>query len=108
LRRTASAIDDRSSAGLFRLDPAALELRVGEVVYRLTPLESRLLQLLIAHAGHPVTTERLLKHVWGQRAGGDRQLLKQLVHRLRQKLGETPSPGRGIETVANVGYRLSV
>jgi DNA-binding response OmpR family regulator len=108
LRRTASAVDDHSSAGLFRLDPAALELRVGEVVYRLTPLESRLLQLLIAHAGHPVTTERLLTHVWGQRAGGDRQLLKQLVHRLRQKLGETPSPGGGIETVANVGYRLSV
>jgi len=108
MRRSATAVDDRSSAGVFRLDPAILELRVGEVVYRLTPLESRLLQLLIANAGHPVTTERLLKHVWGQRAGGDRQLLKQLVHRLRQKLGETPAPGAGIETVTNVGYRLSV
>ncbi|HLQ12127.1 MAG TPA: response regulator transcription factor [Steroidobacteraceae bacterium] len=108
LRRTASAVDDHSSAGPFRLDPAALELRVGEVAYRLTPLESRLLQLLIAHAGQPVTTERLLKHVWGQRAGGDRQLLKQLVHRLRQKLGDTPPPGGGIETLTNVGYRLRI
>jgi len=69
LRRTASAVDDRSSAGPFRLDPAALELRVGEVAYRLTPLESRLLQLLIAHAGQPVTTERLLKHVWASAPG---------------------------------------
>jgi DNA-binding response OmpR family regulator len=108
LRRTGNAIGDHSSAGPFRLDPAALELRVGEVVHRLTPLESRLLQLLIANAGHPVTTERLLKHVWGQRAGGDKQLLKQLVHRLRNKLGETSAPGSGIETVANVGYRLKV
>jgi hypothetical protein len=25
-----------------------------------------------------------LSHVWGHRAGGNRQLLKQLVHRLRK------------------------
>jgi DNA-binding response OmpR family regulator len=108
LRRAGNAIDDHSNAGPYRLDPAALELRVGEVMHRVTPLESRLLQLLIANAGHPVTTERLLKHVWGQRAGGDRQLLKQLVHRLRQKLGEAPQPAGGIETVTNVGYRLRI
>ena len=74
----------------------------------MTPLESRLLQLLIANAGQAVATERLLTHVWGQRAGGDRQLLKQLVHRLRQKLGESESTGQSIETVTNVGYRLRV
>ena len=108
LRRAGNAVDDHSSAGPFRLDAAALELRVGPIVHRVTPLESRLLQLLIANAGQPVTTERLLKHVWGQRAGGDRQLLKQLVHRLRQKLGETSPPGEGIETVTNVGYRLRI
>ena len=106
LRRAGNAVDDHSSAGPYRLDPAALELRLGTVVHRVTPLESRLLQLLIANAGQPVTTERLLRHVWGQRAGGDRQLLKQLVHRLRQKLAETSPHGDGIETVPNVGYRL--
>lgn len=103
LRRSGLKWATKTEAGSFRLDSAAMELRVGEVTYRVTPLESRLLQLLIANAGQPVVTQRLLTHIWGQRGGGDRQLLKQLVHRLRQKLGD-----HGIETVTHVGYRLRI
>jgi DNA-binding response OmpR family regulator len=71
---------------------------------RLTPLEARLLQLLFANAGRTVVTERILSHVWGNRAGGNRQLLKQLVHRLRQKLELDPSEPRLLRTVAGSGY----
>jgi DNA-binding response OmpR family regulator len=108
LRRAGTDSTYKSEAGPYRLDPNALELHVGSTIHRVTPLESRLLQMLIANAGQAVTTDRLLTHVWGQRAGGDRQLLKQLVHRLRQKLGESPSAGHSLETVTNVGYRLRV
>ncbi len=106
LRRSGTAAAPRSAAGPIRLDPSALELHVGESRYRVTPLETRLVQLLIANAGQAVTTERLLSHIWGKRGGGDRQLLKQLVHRLRLKLGESPGSGNWLETVTNVGYRL--
>ena len=58
---------------------------------RLTKLELRLLQMLIANAGHTVSSDRLLMHVWGHRGAGDRQLLKQLVHRLRQKIERDPA-----------------
>jgi DNA-binding response OmpR family regulator len=108
LRRAGTDGGYKSEAGSYRLDTGALELHVGDHTHRITPLESRLLQLLIANAGQPVATDRLLTHVWGRRAGGDRQLLKQLVHRLRQKLGESGATGHAIETVANVGYRLRV
>src|SRR5215210_6203267 len=47
---------------------------------RLTNLEFRLLQYLLANAGHTIPVERLTTHVWGYRGLGDRQLLKQLVH----------------------------
>jgi DNA-binding response OmpR family regulator len=106
LRRAGTDGTYNSEAGPYRLDPNSLELHVGGVTHRVTPLESRLLQMLIANAGQPVTTERLLTHVWGQRAGGDRQLLKQLVHRLRQKLGDSDTAAHAVETVTNVGYRL--
>jgi DNA-binding response OmpR family regulator len=106
LRRAGSDGAYKSEAGPYRLDANALELHVGSATHRVTPLESRLLQVLIANAGQAVTTERLLTHVWGQRAGGDRQLLKQLVHRLRQKLGESSPAAHAVETVTNVGYRL--
>ena len=75
---------------------------------KLTKLETRLLQILIANAGHVVSTERLLTHVWGHRGSGDRQLLKQLVHRLRQKIEDDPSIPLYLQTESGAGYRLAV
>ncbi|MGC4027798.1 MAG: response regulator transcription factor [Steroidobacteraceae bacterium] len=95
------------SIGELELDAESLVLRTGQGrELRLTPLETRLLQLLFANAGQVVPTDRLLAHVWGQRGGGDRQLLKQLVHRLRIKLGDDAEQPRWLETVPNAGYRL--
>lgn len=108
LLRRARPEDARpTQAGELELNIEALSLRIGaEREVKLTPLEARLLHLLIAHAGQPVATDRILIHVWGHRGGGDRQLLKQLVHRFRQKIGDDPEQPRWLETVPNVGYRV--
>jgi DNA-binding response OmpR family regulator len=103
----AAAQPGAMQAGPLALDAEALTLRIqGKDELRLTPLEVRLLQLLFASAGQVVTANRLLAHIWGQRGGGDRQLLKQLVHRLRSKLEEHGEEARWLETVPNAGYRL--
>jgi DNA-binding response OmpR family regulator len=73
---------------------------------RLTKLELRLLQMLVANAGHTVSSDRLLMQVWGHKGSGDRQLLKQLVHRLRQKVEADPADPRLIRTVPNAGYSI--
>ncbi len=94
-------------AGELTLDTDALSLKIGaDREVRITPLEARLLQLLVAHNTQVVHTDRLLVHIWGHRGGGDRQLLKQLVHRLRQKIDDDPEQPRWIETIPSVGYRL--
>ncbi len=107
LRRTGIEAADTLTAGGLSLDIGAQTLSfAGGQPLRLTRLETRLLQILIAQAGHVVSAERLLAHVWGHRGSGDRQLLKQLVHRLRQKL-ERESPGNDpLQTESGVGYRL--
>ncbi len=87
------------------VDALALE-GLGEAPVRLTRLEARLMQLLIANGGRTVPTERILLYVWGNRAGGDRQLLKQLVHRLRQKIEPDPKHPVLLRTVPNAGYVL--
>jgi DNA-binding response OmpR family regulator len=90
-----------------RLDATDLTLHIGdEVQIRLTRLEYSLLQLLFAHPGDTVHADRMLAHVWGRRGGGDRHVLKQLVHRLRHKVGEASDLGSFIENVPGVGYRL--
>jgi len=107
LRRSEQDKDTALKVGQLelRIDDLSLE-GLGDASVRLTPLEARLLQLLLANAGRTVVTERILTHVWGNRAGGNRQLLKQLVHRLRQKIESDPKAPRLLRTVPNAGYVL--
>jgi DNA-binding response OmpR family regulator len=107
LRRSGIEKSDALESGRIALDVSRHEVRVdGGGAVRLTKLEFRMLQLMVAHAGQAIDTERLLQHVWGQRAAGDRQLLKQLVHRLRQKIESDPAAPRFLVTVPGVGYEL--
>jgi DNA-binding response OmpR family regulator len=109
LRRAGLEGGGAMSAGHFSLDLEAHSLSVAAAAsVKLTKLETRLMQILIANAGHVVGTERLLTHVWGHRGSGDRQLLKQLVHRLRQKIEADPAAPRHLCTDAGAGYRLVV
>lgn len=61
---------------------------------------------MLAHGGRTVATERILVHVWGNRAAGDRQLLKQLVHRLRQKIEADPANPARLVTDPGFGHAL--
>jgi len=109
LRRSAGAAKPSALvAGALALDPEQQSVTVdGQPPVRLTPLELRLLQILIANAGRTLPAERLLRHVWGARGSEDRQLLKQLVHRLRQKIEADAAHPRYLLTVGGVGYQLS-
>jgi DNA-binding response OmpR family regulator len=95
------------SSGDIALDLETQTVRVrGGAPVRLTNLEARLLQLLLANGGHTLPLERLTSHVWGDRGAGDRQLLKQLVHRLRRKIEHDPAVPRYLVTVSGLGYAL--
>jgi DNA-binding response OmpR family regulator len=98
--------------GELTLDPSRRELCAteGEPV-ALTPLECQLLDYLMLNAGHVLTYEAIINHVWGP-DGGDRDMLRQLVHRLRAKLVSATQSAAGadvavpdyIETVPGLGY----
>lgn len=97
------------AAGRVQLDLEEHTVQIGtQSPVRLTKLELRLLQMLIANAGHTVGSDRLLMQVWGHRGSGDRQLLKQLVHRLRQKIEVDPANPEILQTAPGAGYRLVV
>ena len=97
------------SVGRISLDAEEHAVRIdgGELV-RLTKLELRLLQMLLANVGRTVSSDRLLIQVWGHRNSGDRQLLKQLVHRLRHKIEVDPANPQLLQTSAGSGYKLVV
>src|SRR5215831_20209923 len=108
LRRAGMENATPLAAGRIKLDATEHVVQVGTSdAVRLTKLELRLLQMLLANAGHTVSSDRLLVQVWGHRSGGDRQLLKQLVHRLRQKIEPDPAAPALLRTAAS-GYKLVV
>ena len=107
LRRAGVDAGAPLAAGRVKLDvdEHTVQIGSGEPI-RLTKLELRLLQMLLANAGHTVSSDRLLMQVWGHRGAGDRQLLKQLVHRLRHKLEVDPAVPQLLQTAPGAGYRL--
>jgi DNA-binding response OmpR family regulator len=108
LRRSGLEPGAPLAAGRVTLDVAEHTAQIGAAPpVHLTKLELRLLQMLLAHAGRTVNSDHLLVHVWGHRSGGDRQLLKQLVHRLRQKIEADPAAPSLLRTAAE-GYKLIV
>jgi DNA-binding response OmpR family regulator len=121
-KRPAPAI---RQVGQLTLDPNRREIRFGQEGedVSLTPLESQLLDYLMLNVGHVLTNEAIIEHVWGSE-GADRDMLRQLVHRLRGKIAQAiPPEATGqtdsspdkldaelprIETIPGLGYGLSL
>jgi DNA-binding response OmpR family regulator len=109
LRRAGMENSAPLAAGRIRLDIEEHTVQVSSgAPVRLTKLELRLLQMLVANSGHTVSSDKLLMQVWGHKGSGDRQLLKQLVHRLRQKIEIDPAAPMILQTVPGAGYKLVV
>lgn len=108
LRRGSEGGEPVLAAGEFVVDATRSEMRVGDgEPFRLSPLELRLLRLLMGHRGRPVDAQRIIAAVWADRDGADRDALKQLVHRLRLKLARIGGAAEWIEHVPGAGYAFA-
>jgi two-component system copper resistance phosphate regulon response regulator CusR len=102
LLRREDHIDPVIDVGPLRLDPARfLASRDGRPL-ELTAKEFSLLHYFMAHAGHVLSQEHLLEHVWDEMADPMTNVVRVTVSNLRKKLGDPPL----ITTVPGRGYRL--
>lgn len=69
----------------------------------LTSLESRLLESFMLNAGNILTTDDLISDVWGA-SGGNSEMLRQVVRRLRAKIEPDPTKPHYIQNVPGLGY----
>ena len=102
------------------LDLNGRKVRIGQhYEVLLTPLECRLLEYLMIHAGRIVTFESIVNHIWGF-GEGKRGMLRQLIRRLRKKIAqacssdpfaannETADCTVYIDNVPGLGYGLTM
>jgi two-component system KDP operon response regulator KdpE len=79
--------------------------RRGEPVH-LTPLEYRLLAMLIASGGKVLTHRQMLRELWGPDHVESNPYLRVQVGNLRRKIEADPSRPRHILTETGIGYRF--
>jgi two-component system, OmpR family, response regulator MtrA len=88
------------------LDLRSHEVRKGDRAIRFTPLQFRVLYMLMMNAGHVVSYSRLVEYGWGY-DGGDSLLLKTHVCHIRSKLGVKPEEPCGIRVGHGGGYVIN-
>jgi len=92
--------------GAVRVDfSRRLVTRRGEAVH-LTPIEYRLLCVLLANSGKVMTQRHLLRDVWGPASVDSAHYLRVYVGHLRQKLEDDPTQPLYLLTETGVGYRF--
>ena len=74
---------------------------------RLTHLEFELLLYFVRHPAQVLSRARLLREVWGLKAGGSPRTVDNFVAQLRSKLESDPDHPRHLLTVRGSGYRWS-
>ncbi len=98
--------DTRLQVGDLEMDRLARTVHRGNRTVDLKPLEYRLLEYLMQHAGQVVTRTMLLEGVWDYHFDPQTNVIDVHISRLRAKLelsGEMPL----IHTVRGAGYRIS-
>lgn len=114
LRRTRARVTDNNcneintvfKFGSIEVDRhARLVRRDGDEVH-LTPIQYRLLLVLVTNVGRVMTHRQLLKEVWGPAHSEQSHYLRIYMGHLRQKLEIDPAQPRHLLTETAVGYRL--
>ena len=77
----------------------------GEEVH-LTPIEYKILLLLIENRGKVLTQNYILREIWGYSQGVEAGTLRVFMATLRRKIEENPSEPKFILTEVGVGYRF--
>ncbi|MEO8118991.1 MAG: two-component system response regulator KdpE [Rhodoferax sp.] len=103
---TSGEADPLFRFGEVEVDRQARLVRRGGVEVHLTPIEYRLLTVLIANAGRVLTHRQLLREVWGPSHAEQSHYLRIYMGHLRQKLEVAPAQPRHFLTETAVGYRL--
>ena len=98
-------MDQGVSFGSYRFDSRTGQLWCGTREVRLTPKAAAVLDVLMTHAGQPVSKEKLFATVWSGTVVSD-DALTSCIQELRRALEDDPKQPRFIETRHRRGYRF--
>ena len=96
------------SLGEITLLPEVYSVKINEKTAKLTPIEFDIFNLLFQNHGNMVSSQKLLKEIWGYAPDDDVETIRVHIRHLRSKLDKISDGKKYIETIYGGGYKLSV
>jgi DNA-binding response OmpR family regulator len=97
---------ERLSFDRLDIDPATRDVTKDGRLLEITAKEFDLLWFLASHPRQVFSRDQLMDRVWGYEPAFDTGTVTVHVRRLREKIEDTPSRPRHLQTVWGVGYRF--
>ena len=89
------------------IDTESRQVRLRGEIVKLTPHEYDILVYLARRAGKAISHRELLKAVWGNVYGEEREYLRVFISQLRHKIEDDPMRSTYILTEPGIGYRFA-
>ncbi|WP_300412348.1 response regulator transcription factor [uncultured Oscillibacter sp.] len=92
--------------GRLSYDPAGRTLRADGDEVKLTPTETKIVDLLIRHPGQVFPAEEIYRRVWNEDAFSCENTVMVHIRRIREKIELNPKEPDYIKVVWGIGYKM--
>ncbi len=88
--------------------PETYSVQIEDRVQKLTPIEYDIFNLLFQNHGTMVSSQRLLKEIWGYEPDDNVETIRVHIRHLRSKIDKISGDKKYIETIYGGGYILNI
>ncbi|MDR1062163.1 MAG: response regulator transcription factor [Clostridiales bacterium] len=104
--RAAASGEGAYAVGGLTLDDGHKAVAVDGEDVHLTPLEYKILYLLIRHPGRVFSIDEIYERVWGEDSMGGASTVTVHIRRIREKIEINPGEPKYIKVVWGLGYKI--
>lgn len=88
--------------------PETYSVKINDKTQKLTPIEFDIFNTLFQNHGNMVSSQKLLKDVWGYEPDDDIETIRVHIRHLRSKIDKISDGKKYIETIYGGGYKLNI
>lgn len=94
------------SSGGLELNTSTKEVKVDGQVIKVTPIEFKILNLLLANKGRVFSIDEIYERVWKEESFNVENTVAVHIRRIREKIEINPKEPRYLKVVWGVGYKI--
>ncbi|CEQ22323.1 response regulator transcription factor [Paraclostridium sordellii] len=97
---------DILQSGGLRLNTSTKEVFIDDELVKLTPIEFKILNLLLANRGRVFSIDEIYEKVWKEESFNAENTVSVHIRRIREKIEINPKEPRYLKVVWGVGYKV--